>query len=62
MNEFWIKVIINIIIGLIIFIGFFTFWGRSSGWFDEGGIVYEYFKKKKEQKRRMKQQKRELKK
>ncbi len=52
MNEFWIKVIINIVIGIIIFGGFFIFWGRSSGWFKEGGLVYEYFKNKKNSKKK----------
>lgn len=52
MNEFWIKVIINIVIGIIVFGGFFIFWGRSSGWFKEGGLVYEYFKNKKKSKKK----------
>lgn len=59
MNEFWIKVIVNIIVGIIVVLGFFTFWGRSSGWFSEGGFVYEYFKARKEEKRKLKKQKRE---
>lgn len=50
MNEFWIKVIFNIVVGIVVFCGFFIFWGRSSGWFKEGGWVYEYFKNKKNSK------------
>ncbi len=52
MNEFWTKVTINIVIGIIIFGGFFIFWGRSAGWFKKGGLVYEYFKSKKKSKKK----------
>lgn len=54
MNEFWMKVIINVVIGLAIVIGFFVFWGRTSGVFNEGGFVYELLKKRKEEKKKMK--------
>lgn len=50
MNEFGIKVLINIAIGFVIIIGFFAFWGRSSGVFNEGGFIYELLKKRKEEK------------
>lgn len=33
MNEFWIKVVVNIVIGLIVVIGFFAFWGKTGGEF-----------------------------
>lgn len=62
MNEFWIKVIVNIIVGVIVVLGFFTFWGRSAGWFVEDGFVYEYFKARKEEKRKLREEKRESKK
>lgn len=38
------NVIINVCIGIIVFVGFFIFWGRSNGWFKEGGLVYEWWK------------------
>lgn len=54
MNEFWVKFLINVVIGLVIIIGFFVFWGRSSGVFNEGGLIYELLKKKKEEKKQSK--------
>lgn len=54
MNEFWITVLVNVFIGIIVVLGFLTFWGKSSGWLNEGGFIYEYFKNKKEQKRKLK--------
>ena len=42
MNEF----LMNFLIGIIIVVGFFIFWGRSAGWFKEGGFVYEWWRKK----------------
>lgn len=51
MNDFWTKLIINVVIGIIVFGGFFAFWGRSAGWFKKGGLVYEYFHKKKSSKK-----------
>lgn len=56
MNETLIKIIINIIIGIVVFFGFFAFWGRSSGWFIEGGLVYEFLRKRKEEKIKKRQQ------
>lgn len=48
------KIIINIIIGIIAIGGFFWYWGRSSGVFKEGGVIYEWWKnycaRKKEEK------------
>lgn len=58
MNEFWIKVIVNIVVGVIVVLGFFTFWGHSSGWFVEGGFVYEYLKNRKAKKHQLKKQNR----
>lgn len=55
MNEFIVKIIINIIVGIVVVLGFFTFWGRSCGWFVEDGFVYEYFKARKEEKRKLKE-------
>lgn len=39
-------ILINTLVGIIIFGGFFIYWGRASGWFVEGGLVYEWWKKK----------------
>ena len=50
MNDLVIKIIINIIVGIIVFVGFFVFWGRSAGWFKKGGLVYEYLHSKKQKK------------
>lgn len=57
MNDFLIKVIVNIVIGIIVFGGFFIFWGRSAGWFVKGGFVYEYFQKKKQNRKKPNQNK-----
>ena len=57
MNDFLMKVIINIIIGIIVFGGFFIFWGRSAGWFIKGGFVYEYFQSKKKNSKKKTNQK-----
>ncbi len=57
MNEFWIKVVINIVIGLIVVVGFFGFWAKSSGIFNEGGFIYELAKMKKEEKKKQKESK-----
>ncbi len=38
--------LINFVIGIIIFGGFFLYWGRASGWFKEGGLVYKWWEKK----------------
>lgn len=57
MNDFLIKVIVNIVIGIIVFGGFFIFWGRSAGWFVKGGFVYEYFQKKKQTRKKPNQNK-----
>ena len=43
-------VIMNIIIGIVVFIGFFIFYGRASGWFVEGGLVYEWWQQKRNNK------------
>lgn len=48
MNEFWIKVIVNIVVGFIVLFGFLWFWGKSSGVFNEGGIIYEALKRRRE--------------
>lgn len=42
------KFLINFVVGLIVVVGFFLYWGRASGWFKEGGLVYEWWKNKKE--------------
>ncbi len=58
MNEFWIKVILNIMVGLVVFIGFWIFLIRRSGWFNEGGFIYEYFKTNKKTNNKNKPEKR----
>ena len=42
------KILINVIIGIVVFVGFFLYWGRSSGIFKEGGLIYEWWQTKKE--------------
>ena len=37
-------IIINILIGVIAIVGFFIYWGKSSGVFKEGGIINEWWK------------------
>lgn len=36
--------IINVCIGLIVIVGFFWYWGKTSGVFKEGGIINEWWK------------------
>lgn len=55
MDEIWVKVIINIIVGIIVFVGFFVFWGRSAGWFKKGGLVYELLQERRARKKKAKQ-------
>ncbi len=43
-------IFIHIIVGIIVFVGFFLFFGNSNKWFDEGGLVYEWFKARKARK------------
>lgn len=50
MSDLGIKIIINIVVGIIVFVGFFIFWGRSAGWFKKGGLVYEYLQDRKQRK------------
>lgn len=49
-------VIINICIGLIAVIGFFWYWGKTSGIFKEGGFVYEWWIKKHPKKEKIKKE------
>ncbi|MBR3882538.1 MAG: hypothetical protein IKJ36_04650 [Clostridia bacterium] len=51
MNELAINIIINIIVGICVFVGFFIFFGNSNGWFKKGGLVYEWWRKKKAKKK-----------
>ena len=60
MSELGIKIIINIIVGIVVFVGFFIFWGRSAGWFKKGGFVYEYLEAKKLARKKAKQLKRQV--
>ena len=36
-------IVINVLIGLIVIIGFFIYWGKASGVFKEGGIINEWW-------------------
>ena len=47
MNELLIKILINFVIFIVVFVGFFIFWGKSSGWFEKDGFVYEWWNQKK---------------
>lgn len=53
--------IINICIGLIVIVGFFWYWGKTSGVFKEGGLINEWWKnyraKKKAEKEEIKRDK-----
>lgn len=50
MSELGVTIIINIIVGIIVFGGFFIFFGKSNGWFIEGGLVYEWNRARKAKK------------
>lgn len=39
--------LIDVLIGIIIVVGFFIFWGRAEGWFKKGGLVHNWWDKKK---------------
>lgn len=47
-------ILINIVIGFVVFIGFFIYWGRASGWFKEGGFIYEWWQKKHSERKKQK--------
>ena len=49
-----VSVVINIIIGFVVLFGTLIFYGRSSGWFKEGGLVYEWWQNKKNGKKNKK--------
>ena len=44
-------IIINVSIGVIAIGGFIWYWGRASGCFNEGGVVYEAWKSYREKKK-----------
>ncbi len=44
------NIAINILIGIVVVIGFFIYWGKAEGWFKEGGFVYEWWHNKKNKK------------
>lgn len=37
---------LNLIVGLFVIIGVFAYWGRIAGWYKEGGLIYEWWKKR----------------
>lgn len=49
------KLFINVTIGVIAIGGFFWYWSKNSGVFKEGGVIYEWWKKRKENKPTKKQ-------
>lgn len=49
--------IINICIGLVVIVGFFWYWGKTSGVFKEGGIINEWWKNRQAQKKEEKMMK-----
>lgn len=47
--------LINLIIGILVFVGFFVYWGRAAGWYKEGGVVYELWHEFRSRKKQNKQ-------
>lgn len=44
------NIIIQIVIGLIAIVGFFIYWSKSSNVFQEGGVINEWWKNRKQNK------------
>ena len=44
------NILMNIGIGIFVIVGFFVYWGRAEGWYKEGGLVYEWWKNRKNKK------------
>lgn len=44
--------LINLAIGILLIIGFFTYWGKAAGWYEEGGLMNELWKKIKNKKQK----------
>jgi hypothetical protein len=51
MADILTTIIIHTIIGICIFVGFFIFYGKSNNWFEKGGLIYEWWRKKKTKKK-----------
>ncbi|MBR3613762.1 MAG: hypothetical protein IKL55_01095 [Clostridia bacterium] len=51
------KFLMYIILALLTFIGFFWYWGRTSGSLKEGGVVYEWWKNYRQKKKNEKKSK-----
>ncbi len=49
--------IINICIGLIVVIGFFWYWGKTSGVFKDGGVIKEWWRNRRARKKEEKMMK-----
>ena len=49
--------IIQAVIGLVAIIGFFLYWSKSSNVFQEGGVIYEWWKNRKTNKTSKKEKK-----
>lgn len=44
MDQFQIKLIINLVIGVVFVIGIVLFMTKRTNWFKPGGVAYEFFK------------------
>ena len=54
MSEIGMKIIINIVIFVGVFVGFILYMKKYTDWFEEGGFFYELRKKLKEKKEKEK--------
>ena len=36
---------IHLLIGVLVIVGLFTYWGKATGWYKEGGLMYELWQK-----------------
>lgn len=50
MSQFQINLIVNIAIGILFIFGLCWFMFKRTNWFKEGGIAYEFFKARREEK------------
>ena len=48
MNDFTIKILVNVVIFIGVFVGFIIYMKKYTNWFEEGGFLYELRKKIKE--------------
>lgn len=38
------NIYIHFVIAILVIVGFFTYWGKAAGWYEEGGLIYEWWK------------------